>query len=108
METYTVLVLGDVRDNPRVVKMLPAPLRIGDHIHLLFLLRRKSSGRSEELQVEGEYRITHVSFDTRGSSTKQVLVVEALGVAPTWRSVKNNPSWKRKLPLTVSPRTLLR
>lgn len=108
MDTTTVLTLSDVRDNPKVMKVIVGPLRMGDHIYLKFLLRKKTGNRTEELRVDGEFRVSKVSFDTRGAAQRQLLVVEALGVTPIWKGVKNEPQWKRKMPPAIASRTIIR
>ncbi len=107
MDTATILTFGDVKDTPRVMKVVPGPLRIGDHVHLQFLLKRKLGTRSEELHVSGEFRVTQVSFDTRGAAARQLLTVESVGIAPMWRAVKTQPAVRRKLSPARSPRTVI-
>lgn len=107
MDIATLLTLGDVKDSPRVLKVLPGPLRMGDHVHLQFLLRRKNGTRSEELSVTGEFRVIQVSFDMRGPAARQLLTVESVGVTPMWRAVKNTPAFRRRIPPARAPRTVI-
>lgn len=108
MDTATVLTLADVKDTPKVMKVVPGPLRMGDHVHLQFLLRKKTGNRTEELHVNGEFRVTSVSFDTRSATPRQLLTVDSVGIVPTWRAVKNLPQWRRRVPPAVAPRTTIR
>lgn len=108
METPTILTLGDVKHTPKVMKLLPSPLRNGDQLHLQFTVRKKTGPRTEELVVNGTFRVTQVSFDTtRGPQPRQLLTVEAVGVSPVWKAVKTLPSWQRKLPPARAPRTII-
>lgn len=109
MNAPTVVTLGDVKHTPKVMKDLPSPLRMGDHIMLRFMLRRRVGTRTEELHVQGDFRVTAVAFDaSRGPFTRQLLTVESVGVTPVWKAVKTVPEPKRRLPPCVSPRTSLR
>ncbi len=109
MNAPTLVTLGDVKHTPKVLKELPSPLRNGDHVHLHFMLRRRVGTRTEELHVQGEFRVTAVAFDaSRGPLTRQLLTVESIGVTPLWKAVKTVPEAKRRLPPCVSPRTSLR
>lgn len=83
----TFLHLDDV-DAPKVHISLP-PLRIGDKVLLAFRLQRKHLGRDEVLTVQGEFRITSVVVDaTQRGGARQIIHVNALGVAPSWQAVK--------------------
>lgn len=101
----TLLEFSDVNGNPQVKTDLPGPLRIGDKIQLAFCLRRQTSGRSEVLEIYGQYKVETVEFDCSLPTNRQILSVVALGVTPHWRAVKKSPVWTRRLPPAVSPRT---
>ena len=105
MEASSVVVLEDLKDNPRVFKDLPSPLRIGDHVFLQFLLRKRVGPHTEELHVDGEFKITGIKIDARGSIPRQHLLVASTGVAPMWKRVKQAASKARTLPPARSPRT---
>jgi hypothetical protein len=105
MNPATLVEMSDVVGRPKVKMTLPVPLRIGDRIHLAFQLRRVNGGRSEVLDISGDFRITAVSFDASNGPTRQILAVESAGKAPTWRAVKTVPAPERKLGPTRFPRT---
>lgn len=108
MSTTTVLTLSDVNHTPKVRKELPSPMRIGDHLHLHFTLRKRTGSRTEELLVQGEWRVVSVSFEVGGGpKATQLLTMEAVGATPTWKSVKTVPEPKRRLPPAVSGRTTI-
>jgi hypothetical protein len=88
----SILVLGEVKDQPSVHKDLPAMLPIGERVKLHFFLRRKNGSRTEELHVDGDYRVTSSFVDATLHPPRQVLSVEALGVAPAWKAVRNPPA----------------
>ena len=102
MTPYTVLTLADLSDSPRVKIGLPVPLRTGDRIRLAFKLKRKNNGRSEVLDVSGEFRVTQAVL----SLEAQTLSVESVGKAPTWRAVRKDVSSRRELPPAIFPRTV--
>jgi hypothetical protein len=104
MQPTTILVFSDLKDSPRVAKSLPDTLRIGDHLVLDLTVRRKNGGRTEELRVNGEFRVTSSVLDAR-TTPQRLVSVEALRVAPIWKAVKNPPSWARKMPPARFPRT---
>jgi hypothetical protein len=65
-------------------------VRLGDRLELRFNLQRRNAGRTEELRVAGEFRVTSLVLDTtRG--VRQLIQVSATGVAPGWRPIKNPP-----------------
>lgn len=103
----SIVTLEDLKDAPKVSKLLPVPLRNGDHVFLQFTLRRKTGARTEELRVDGEFLVTSVRFDARGVYPKQLLQVVAIGVAPIWKAIKATPTWSRKLPPAKSARTVV-
>ena len=108
MQTATLVELGDVAGRPRVKMALPVPLRIGDRLHLAFTLRRAHGGRSEVLDVSGDFRVTNIAFDASNGPARQILAVESAGKAPVWRAVKRTaPPSERKLGPTRFPRTVL-
>lgn len=107
MHAPSIVTLVDLKDLPKVAKDLPAPLVIGTHIFLQFALRRRTGTRTEELHVDGEFRVVSSTIDARGPLPRQLVDVEATGVAPIWKAVKNTPAWARKLPPAKSPRTVV-
>jgi hypothetical protein len=104
MLQLSIVELGDVADRPKAKLTLPVPLRLGERLHLAFILRRQKGGRSEILEVYGEYRVTAVGFTV----DYQHLIVEAVGMAPSWRAIKREPTPGRKLGPTRHPRTALK
>ena len=104
--TPTALVeISDVADKPLVKMDLPSTLRLGDRLKLRFKLQRQHGGRSEVLEVSGDYRVSNVWVDTSEGSGRQHLSVEAVGKAASWVAVKKRAEPSRKLALAVSPRT---
>ena len=103
MKPATILTLADLPEAPKVKLTLPVPLRAGDRVKLGFRLRRAHGGRSEVLDVIGEFRVASVLL----SAERQVVSVESVGKAPAWRAVKKDASWKRPLPPARFPPTLL-
>lgn len=100
----TILELSDVPGRPRVRKDLPGPLRIGDRVRLAFRLARMNGGRSELLEVKGEFKVGSVSFDGT-DLPKQLLQVEAVGKAPSWQAVKKIRESRQRLSPACAPRT---
>ncbi len=100
----TILELTDVPDRPRVRKDLPGPLRIGDRIRLAFRLARMKGGRSELLEVKGDFKVITISFDAT-DLPKQLLHVEAVGKAPSWQAIKKTRIPRQRLAPACSPRT---
>jgi hypothetical protein len=88
MNHPSLLKLEDMEDLAPIRISLPAPLPIGSRLKLQFTLHRRNGGRTEELQVNGEFKVTEVTIDARGDA-KQVVSVSSTGIVPTWRSVKN-------------------
>lgn len=101
----SLILLSEVKDKPVVRKDLPALLRIGDTLLLRFTLTRRNGRRTEELRVDGEYRVTSVAMDAR-HHPRQNLTVEALKVTPSWRSIKST-SPTTPLPPARAPRTVV-
>jgi hypothetical protein len=98
----TFLTLADVPDSPRVRIELPE-LRIGDRLALRFQLTRQHNGRREVLDVQGEYRVTGTLADTSHGAPRQILHVEATGLTPSWKAVKNQVA--KRLGTCRFPRT---
>lgn len=80
----------DVLGEPQLRIDLPL-MRLGDRIVLKAVLHRMKGGRTEELRLDGEFRVTSVVVDARGQA-RQILHVASVGITPTWRSIKNQPS----------------
>ncbi len=73
-------------------------LRVGDPIRLSFKLQRKNQGRSEELTVNGEARVSRIGVDTtKASGCLQVVMADWIGTPPAWKAIK------RPLPRVLSP-----
>ena len=103
----SVVKLSEVNGQPTVKLDLPGPLSIGDPIGLRFRIERQNNGRSEVLEVNGQFRVEAVGFDNATLPHKQLLSVgtgPATGT-PVWRSVKSRTSPSRRLSPAVSPRT---
>lgn len=98
----SVITFDEVKDSPSVHMDLPALLPIGERVQLKLVLRRRNGPRTEELRVEGEYRVTEVIVDTTCAPAKQRLKVTAKGLTPSWRSVRNPPTTARRLAPTHS------
>lgn len=105
MTTTTRIKLDNVNGQPNVLLGgVPSPLRIGDPLGLRFKLDRHSNGRTELLEVDGQFRVTAVGFDLAAYPCRQLLTVEALGKPPTWVSVKRRAP-RGPLAPAISPRT---
>lgn len=100
----TLLELSDVVGKPKVKLDLPGPLRIGDRVRLSFRLRRQNSGRSEVLEVFGEFRVQAMGLDFAQTAKRQVVSVTSSDDAPHWKAVKKQPEWRRTVPPAVSAR----
>lgn len=90
MNHQTLLKLEDFDDLAPIRISLPAPIHIGTRLKLQFPIQRKNGGRTEVLNVDGEFRVTEVVIDARGEA-KQLVSVIATGAIPTWKSIKNPP-----------------
>ncbi len=101
----SVVKLADVKSQPTAKLDLPGGRRIGDTIRLLFRIERQNGGRTEELRINGLFRVTAVGLDSAGGPTRQLLSVEAVDRPPTWVSVKNRSQQPSRLPPAVFPRT---
>ena len=88
MNHPSLLKLDDVEDLAPIRISLPAPLHIGSRLKLRFPIQRRNGGRTEVLNVDGEFRVTGVVIDARGDA-KQLVSVQSVGAAPTWKSIKN-------------------
>ena len=82
----TTLIFVDVEGAQKDLQ-LPL-LRLSDRIKLRLQCQRKNRGRSEVLDISGEFRVTGVELDATRGRLRQVLQVEAVGIAPTWKAVK--------------------
>lgn len=100
----SIVKLSDVNGEPKVMIDLPS-LKNGDPIALRFASVRHTAGRTELLEVNGRFRVTMVGYDASGASHKQLLSVDCVDKAPTWRSVKRPLSEARRLGPTHFPRT---
>jgi hypothetical protein len=93
----SVITFDEVKDSPSVRMDLPAIPSLGERILLRFVLRRRNGPRSEELHIEGEYRVTEVVLDTTCAPSKSRIKVQAKGLTPSWRAVRNQPTVHRRL-----------
>jgi hypothetical protein len=100
----SIVEFGDLKDSPSVHIPLPAPIPIGTRVQLALTLHRRNGTRTEELKVEGDYRVAAVSISVKGGQRQQV-VLESLGKAPAWRAVRNNR--EKKLPPARAPRKVV-
>lgn len=105
----SVIQLMDVTGQPRAKLDLPGPLRLGDPLALKLKLEREHGGRHEVLEVTHRFRVAAVGVDTtsRGPQ-RQLLALDSVDKAPTWRAVKKAPYVARKLgkaPTRAGPRT---
>ena len=101
----SVVKLLDVTGQPTVKLDLPGLLRIGDPLGLCFRIERQNGGRTEELRVDGQFRVAAVGVDASSGAARQLLSVEAAGGVPTWRSIKKRAQKPRRLPPATFPRT---
>ena len=102
MQPATLLVLLEV-DAPLVKLALPL-VKQGDKLKLSFVLSRQNNGRTEVLDVKGEYRVVSVLLLAEG---RQEVGIESTGKAPSWRSVKRRVPLVRKLSPARFPATLV-
>jgi hypothetical protein len=86
----SVITFDEVKSSPSVRMDVPALLSIGERILLHFVLRRQNGPRSEELRIEGEFRVTEAVIDATCAPIKQRLKVSAKGVTPSWKAVKRS------------------
>lgn len=100
----TIIELSDAPGAPRARKDLPGPLRLGDRVRLDFRLTRTNGGRSEVLDVRGEFRVSSVSFDATGVP-RQLVAMESTGKSPSWRAVKKTTPQPRTMAPCHSPPT---
>ena len=104
METFpSIIEFSDVKNSPQVRMALPGPLLLGTRLLFHTYVRRKSGNRTEELRIEGEFKVLSSSFDVTGP-LKQRVTVEAVRLAPSWKAVKNAPVLLRKPPPARAPR----
>jgi hypothetical protein len=97
-----IVELTDLTDPQRVKMDLP-PVRLGDRVKLGFTLHRQHQGRSEILEVHGEFKVTAFLYDQpAGHPIVQVL---STGLSPAWRAVKKQP--KKKLGPARYPRAII-
>ena len=104
----SVVQLMDVTGQPKAKLDLPGPLRLGDPVALRFRLERQHGGRTEVLEVAHKFRITAVGVDATSWPQRQLLALDSVDKAPTWRAVKKPPSVARRLgkaPTRASPKT---
>ena len=104
MVPASLVVMSEVIGAPRIKLELPSTLRLGDKLALKFKLKRTNQGRSEVLEVQGDFRVSSVSYD----GMRQILEVETVvGKVPSWRAVKRSSEPRRIVPPARSPRTVV-
>jgi hypothetical protein len=104
----SVVQLMDVNGQPKAKLDLPGPLRLGDPVALKFRLERNHGGRHEVCDVAHRFRVAAVGIDASTAPQRQLLALDSVGKAPTWRAVKKPLSVSRKLgkaPTRTGPRT---
>lgn len=101
MERTTILSLSTLPGSPRVKTTLPGPLRVGDKVGLSFTLKRQHQGRTEILEVRGDWRVT---ASTTTALHFHLEVECASGVEPRWKAVKKDKPFVRRLGPAVFPR----
>ena len=99
----TQITLTDVNGKPSVKTDLPR-LRLSDRVKLSFKLQRANGGRLEQLDVDGEFRVSKAILDASGGLPHPVLELEATGISPTWKSIKGTKICKSLAP-AKNPRT---
>lgn len=105
MQPLTVILWEDVAGTPKALfSHIPYPLKVGDPLNLRCRLSRENGGRSEDLLVNGQFRVTAVGVDASLAPARQLLTVVSLGRPPTWRAVKK-ASQRRRLAPTIWGRT---
>jgi hypothetical protein len=105
MNPPTIVVLCEVSGVPKVKMDLPV-LRAQDKVALHFRVKRLHAGRSEVLDVTGDFRVSAVSFNAK--TRQQTVEVETvLGIVPSWRAIKRAPEFRRVIPPARSPRTVV-
>lgn len=104
MKPPTILELSEVAGRPKVKLDLPIPLRVGDRIGLRFRLKRIHGGRTEVLEVDGEFRVSTAGL----TLDRQVLSVETVvGKVPVWRAIRKELPYERTIPPARFPPTVL-
>lgn len=93
----SVITFDDVKDSPSVRIDLPTSPSLGERILLRLTLRRRNGHRSEELHIDGEYRVVEVVLDTTCAPPRSRVKVTAKGLTPSWRAVRNQPTVPRRL-----------
>jgi hypothetical protein len=103
----SIVILSEVAGVPRVKIHLPAQVRLGDRLPLHFRVKRTNAGRSEVLEVNGDFRVTALSYEP--GTFRQILEVETAttGKVPSWRAVKRTPEFRRVIPPAKSPREVV-
>jgi hypothetical protein len=101
----SIVKLLDIKGEPVVKLDLPNPLGVGDPVGLQFRIERQNGGRTEELVVDGQFRVMARGVDAASGLPRQLLSVEPTGPVPHWRSIKNHAQKARRLPPATFPRT---
>lgn len=105
----TIAELSDVNGCPSFHVPLDGLVRVGERVGMKFRLTRRHGGRTEMLDVDGDFRVLTVRLALTAGGPRQMLTMEAAsGKAPVWKSVKNPAPGRRVLPPARFPRTPLR
>lgn len=104
MRPSTIVEITEVAGNPKVKLDLPVPMRVGDRIGLRFRLKRLNGGRTEVLDVAGEFRVASVGLTLDHQSLRVETVV---GKVPVWRAIRKEPAYERTIPPARFPPTVL-
>ncbi len=107
MDIASLVQVAELKDAPLVWMTLPYPLRVGDTLLLDFTLRRRKGTRTEELKVQGEYKVLTVLFDLKRGRPRQGLVVEAKGLSPSWKAIRSTPLASRSFRPAKAPKTVV-
>ncbi len=103
----SIVKFSDVKGEPMAKLDLPGILKVGDPLGLRLRIERKNGGRTEEVLIDGQFRVTAIGVDTVGSHRQLLSVEAAYGKLPVWRSVKTQPEQPRKLSPARSSRTVI-
>jgi hypothetical protein len=105
MNRATIVKFADMKQSPEVLMDLPEPIPLGSKVKLAFTLSRVNRGRTEELKVNGEFQVTSVITDLTRGTTKQVVTVSSIGLAPAWVAIKSTS--KKLAPTHCGPTKVL-
>lgn len=104
MDMPSLVKFDDLKDSPTIRMSLPGPIPIGTRLILNCYVQRKNGPRTEELKIQGEFRVQTSCLDASRAG-RQLLTVSSTGIAPSWKAVKNPAPVRRKVPPARAPRT---